>query len=336
MVFLSKITKTALLLLVLLLLNGCTQSNMDQEKNNGIPDKITIAFQYGLGYAPVQIVKEKRLIEQHLPNVRIEWKNIGSGGVIRESMITGDLDIGFMGIPPFLIGWDKGIDWKIATALVSSPMGLQSNRKDITSLKDFKEGDKIALPSPGSVQHILLSMAAKKYLGNPNALDSYIVAMDHPDGANALISDREITAHFTSPPYLYKELESDNIKQILDANDAFGGENTFLVGVATKEFHDSYPEAYEAFVLAISEAISMINTQPKDVAELLADEYRMTIEEVEKYLTWPGTNYTTKIYGLVEYADFMKEAGYITKVPEDINEVIWKDNIGTQEKNQEK
>jgi len=58
-------------------------------------------------------------------------------------------------------------------------------RSSIKSLKDFKPTDKIALPSPGSVQHILLAMAAEKELGSASALDQNLVAMAHPDGAAA-------------------------------------------------------------------------------------------------------------------------------------------------------
>jgi len=54
--------------------------------------------------------------------------------------------------------------------------------------------------SLGVDQMTILVMAAEKELGNVRALDMNIVAIAHPDGANALISGRgEITAHFTSP-----------------------------------------------------------------------------------------------------------------------------------------
>lgn len=66
----------------------------------------------------------------------------------------------------------------------------------------------------------LLVMVAEKELGNVRALDMNIVAIAHPDGANALISGTGgITAHFTSPPYIFEELKSENIHQVVDAFD---------------------------------------------------------------------------------------------------------------------
>ncbi|MFZ5640328.1 MAG: ABC transporter substrate-binding protein [Bacillota bacterium] len=324
--FQKRFKKTAAIVLTLslLLLAGCSAGPKETAVKSDSPagPKIRIAIQFGLGYAPVQIVKEKKLIEKYLPGAVVEWKQMG-GEMIREAMISGDLDIGFMGQGPFFIAWDKGADWKIATALGSSPLALMTHKKDINSIKDFKQGDKIATPYSGSIQHILLAMAAEKELGDPKALDNNLISMQHPDAATALISERAISAHFAAPPYLYEELGSPNLKKVLDGEDAFGGEFGFLVGPATKTFHDKKPMAYAAFVMAMDEAIYFINTNPKAAAEILAPSYKLPADKVEKYLTWPGTNYTSTPYGLMGFAGFMQKAGYISKVPRNFDEICW-------------
>lgn len=53
----------------------------------------------------------------------------------------------------------------MAMPLVVQPLGLQTNAENIKSLKDIKPTDRIALPAPGSIQHILLAMAAEKNWG---------------------------------------------------------------------------------------------------------------------------------------------------------------------------
>lgn len=286
--------------------------------------EINIAMQFGLGYAPIMLLSKLNLVEKYAPDTKVTWLQLGSGAAINEALIAGKADIGSMGVGPYLIGIDKGAPWKMAAALVIQPLGLQVNDPNIQSLKDIKPTDRIALPAPGSIQHMLLAMAAEKELGDAQALDNNLVAMAHPDGAIALMAgETGITGHFTSPPYIFEELEASNIHQIVEGFDAFGGQFTFLVVVATQKFHDNNPFLYAAFVQAISEAISYINSNPEKAAELLAPEFGLSVEQTLEYLTWPGTNYTITPYGIIGFAEFMKKAGYIGKVPESYDEIAW-------------
>lgn len=286
--------------------------------------EIKIAIQYGLGYAPILLIEKHDLIEKYAPGTEVTWLQLGSGAAINEALIAGKIDIGSMGVGPFLIGWDKGAPWKMASALVCQPLGLQINDPEINSLKDIRPGQKIALPAPGSIQHILLSMAAKKELGNARALDMNVVAMAHPDGARALISGTGgIVGHFTSPPYIFEELKAENVHQIVDANSAFGGQFTFLVAVATKKFHDKKPILYSAFIQALNEAIQMINYEPEKVSKELAKDFNLPEETILEYITWEGTNFTSTPYGIMGFADFMKEVGYMRKTPKDFEEIAW-------------
>lgn len=285
-------------------------------------EPLRIAVQYGLGYAPLAIAQELGLFE-HYAGVPVEWKQYGSGGAIREALVAGELDVGFMGIPPFIIGWDKGAKWKVATGLCVMPLGLQTYKDDIKTLADFGPDDKIAYPSPGSIQHILLSMAAEKELGDPTALDDIGVAMKHPDGAAALLSEKDITAHFTSPPYIFKELEGGNIHQVVSGAEAFGTAFTFLVGVATHDFHDNRPVVYAGLVMAVAEAVDFINTKPDEAAAILAPTFKLDEATTYRYLTWEGVNYTTTPYGLQGFAEFMKAAGYIEHIPDAIGDLVW-------------
>lgn len=209
--------KECLLVLCLLLILGCFQL----PAHSAPVEKIKIAGQFGLVYAPLMVAKARGIFQKY--GLEPVWKEYGSGGAIREALISGEAEVGFMGIPPFLIGWDKGCDWKVAIGFVVVPVGLVTNDPNIKSLQDFKPGDKIAIPSPGSIQHILLAMAAEKELGSANALDNNIVALPHPDACAALISKKGIVAHFTTPPYRFRSLPSLDVISLL---------TTFLVSAS--------------------------------------------------------------------------------------------------------
>lgn len=284
---------------------------------------LRVAQQFGLGYAALTIADELDLFEKYLPGLQVEWLQLGSGGAINEAFIAGEVDVAVMGIPPFLIGWDKGISWKVASGMCIMPLSLQTYKEDINSLADFGPNDKIAYPAPGSIQHILLSMAAEKQLGSPTALDDIGVAMAHPDAAAALMNEKDISGHFTSPPYNFQELSQEGIHTVVDGTEAFGSEFTFLVAVASQDLYDNNPQAYAAFVMGIAEASDYINQHPAEAAAILAPSFGLDEETTLKYLTWPGMDYVTTPLGLMGFSDFMLNAGYIEKVPESISDVAY-------------
>ena len=106
-------------IMVLLLTAGCAKT-----ETAGGQKTIRIAEQYGIAYAPMQIMKAQGLLEKNCPGIAISWEQMNNTAAIREAMVANRLDAGFMAIPPFLIGWDNGMDWKIATGLSSVPTGL--------------------------------------------------------------------------------------------------------------------------------------------------------------------------------------------------------------------
>ena len=303
-------------LILIFLSSGCTAKD-GMEKN-----EIRIAEQYGIAYAPITIMKDQKILEKKIPNVHIVWDQMINTTAIREAMIADKLDVGFMAIPPFFIGWDKGMDWKIATGLSSVPNGLVT-RTDITSLKDITSDVRIALPQPGSVQHILLSMASEREFNDPKKFDNLLVTLSHPDGMNALLSGKEIKAHFTSTPYLQNELKNKTFHQILDGKESFGGDFSFIVGVTTNTFHDKNPELYEAFTASVSESIDFLNNKPEEAAVILARYYDIPEEEIFKYITADDTTYSAKVKGTKRFGDFMEKTGYISKSYENIDEIMW-------------
>ena len=88
------------LALAALLISGCSA-----------PAKktLTIAEQFGIAYAPLQVMKQEGTLEKALPGVTIQWVQMGGPTAIREGMLAGQIDVGFMGIGPMLIGVDTGM-----------------------------------------------------------------------------------------------------------------------------------------------------------------------------------------------------------------------------------
>jgi NitT/TauT family transport system substrate-binding protein len=330
-----RVLLSALLLAAAVLLAGCGEgrggagpegeetgrAGRDRsEAGSGVRDGVTftIAEQYGLAYAPLQVMRMRGMLEERVEGVEVSWVRLGNTAAIREAILGGRVDAGFMGIPPFLIGYDRGMEWRMTVGLSEAPLGLVTWRDDIRELGDFDSGDRIALPQPGSIQHILLSMACERELGDASALDPLLVTMNHPDGMQALLGKREISAHFTSPPYVMEELAQPGMYQVISGREAMGGEFTFIVGAVTDAFVEEQPEIAEAFARTVADAARWTEEHPEEAARMLSAEYGIEEETLAEYLRHEELEYGPEIKGVDTFIDFMHRHGYLeTRVQED-------------------
>ncbi|MGM0378805.1 MAG: ABC transporter substrate-binding protein [Bacillota bacterium] len=297
-----------LIITVLIFLSLVSCSYKDTSANK----ELVIADQFGLAYAPVQIMKEKKFLEKRLKDYNIKWVKLGNASAIREAIVSEKLDVGFTGIPPFIIGYENDTPWKIITGLSQSPLGLVSSDKSIKTLKDIEKTFKIALPQPGSIQHILLSMAAKDKLNDSKHFDKQLVSMSHPNGMSALNSNSEIKLHFTSPPYLQKELEIDRNFLVISGKEAFGNEFTFIVGLGSKKLYENKDE-YKAVKMAIFESIDFINKKPKETLNILSKYYEYDKDTLKSLIYDKDMKFSKEIKGLDKFIDFMYENDMINK-----------------------
>ncbi len=289
-------------LCVLLLLAGCAGRK---------EQSITVAQQYGTAYAPIAVMRELALLEQELPDsVTVKWVQLANTAAIRESMLGGETDFACMAIPPFLIGRDAGMEWQICSGVSRVPMGLTTSDPTLTSLADITPDMRIALPQPGSIQHILLAMAASRELGEARRFDDQLVTLSHPDGMNALLSGGEVSLHFTTSPYLQQEQQA-GMTLLLDGEEAMGQPYTGIVAVAGQSLYHENPKVYQAFLKALEEAIRWIQENPQEAAQLLAPLYGMEPDALLQEMTAPGAAYTTEVAGVEAFERFMLEEGYL-------------------------
>lgn len=287
---------------VILILFGCRREE----------EVLRIAEQWGLAYFPLQIIKEQELLAEYLPGTEVKWIKLNNAAAIREAMIADKLDVGFMGVPPFLIGADKGMEWEIFTGLSRAPLGLVVSDPDIRDLSDFTKEDRIALPQPGSIQHILLSMACEDRLGDPKALDRILVTMSHPDGMNALMAGGDVTGHFTSPPYLFQELKLPGFRKIISGREAFGGDFTFIVGVVDADFRLSNDKTVNGLVKALNAAVEFIEEDRAASTRIGSRLYNIPVDEMAEYLADPEMKFSTEVLGVDTFTKFMKGQRYLS------------------------
>lgn len=322
------IRKGIVTMLVLLLFTGFSGCG-EKEKTT-----LNIAQQFGIAYAPLNIMEELGMLEEKLPGIEINWKQFGGPTAIREAMLSGEVDFGFMGIAPVMIGYDNGMKWRYATGISANQVALVTDKEGVTSLKDFTAQDRIAILSPGCTQHMLLCMLCKQQLGDYMAMDQQLVSMSHPDAMNALLSNTEVHAHFATPPYLQEELKN-GMHIVADGEDIAGAQFTFISGVAMEKFYEEQPELYAAFIETLNEAIDYINAHTDEAIQILAPLYGISEEELREQMSYGGTIYSSDLCGVEPIKEAMYDMGFLKENYDyrDLcfDNVVWKDEYKAEE-----
>ncbi|MHC5857977.1 ABC transporter substrate-binding protein [Nostoc sp.] len=285
------------------------------------PEKVTIAYQPGINYANLLIVKQQQILEKQFPKTQFEWQELSNGAAIRDGVIANQIQAGASGIGAFLVGWDKGVGWKTLASLNYSEFWLITKNPNIKSLKDIKPGMKIGLPSLDGIQALVVRKVAQKELGNPTALDQNLQVISHPLGLQSLLTG-QIDAHFTTPPFQFQEVEKGG-RVIIKSSDVFGKTSAASVFM-TEKFYNQYPEFGKALYTAIANATKIVNEKPDEAAKILSeiDGGKVSQEQYKKWLTNKAVAYGIEPRAFLQYGAFMHEIGILNKQPKSIDELI--------------
>ena len=197
---------------------------------------------------------------------------------------------------------------------------LNTNRPDIQSLADFKPGDKIAVPSAKvSIQAVILQMASAKVFGDAEwaRLDPNTVSLQHPSAVAALLSgNRDLAAHFASPPFIQAEAANPAVHAVLRSPDILGDITLDMV-FAAKRFTSANPGHVKAFLAAQAEANALIAAEPARAVALFIQNSgsKVNAAEIEAVLQDPATKFDIVPHGVMRYAEFMQRAGTIRAAP---------------------
>jgi NitT/TauT family transport system substrate-binding protein len=207
-------------------------------------------------------------------------------------------------------------------ALDSMPIYLNTRNPKVKALKDFGEGNKIALPAiKSSIQAITLQMAVARAFGAAQAskLDTITVSLSHPDAMIALLSGGSgIDSHFTSPPFQDLELKDPRVHRVLSSYEVLDGAATFIITATTTKFQKANPKTFDAFVGALEEAQTFVGSKKREAAQIylaMSGDKRLSLDDLLKMLDNPEYRFTIVPEGVMKYATFMASTGVIKRKP---------------------
>jgi len=292
--------------------------------------EVRFARQFSMGYLQFNLMQKHQLLEKHakaagIPEVRVTWATFNSPAAMNDALLSGSIDIVSGGVPGMLTIWARTRGTanavKGVAAFSSQPILLNTRNPKVSSIADFTEQERIAVPAVKvSVQAMMLQMAAARQWGQSNfaRLDPLTVGMSPPDATVALLSGTAgITSVFSVPPFQYQQLENPGIHTVLSSQDIFGGPHTFTVAWTSTRFHDSNPALYRALIAAFREATDMLGSDVNEAAQLWIDDVksRLGVQKVAQIASGKDVKWTMTPEGTMRYAQFMHAVGSIKIVP---------------------
>ena len=232
--------------------------------------EINVAQQYGIGYLPLMVMEEQKLIEKHAKaagvDVKVNWAKFAGGNVMNDALLSGSLQFASGGVGPLVTLWArtkgnldvKGVGGDQLDAAL--PQHAQSERQVDQGL--HRQGPDRAAGGQGVDPGRDAADGGREGVRRRAAeqLDPLTVSMSHPDAQAALLS-----GHRRSPRTSARRRSSTSSSQrpgihtVLNSYEVLGGPATFNVVWTTSKFRNENPKLYDAFVKALDEATAQIN-----------------------------------------------------------------------------
>jgi NitT/TauT family transport system substrate-binding protein len=302
--------------------------------------ELRIGRQIGLGYLPLYVMEDKKLIEKYakqegLGEISVSYKPLASPAVINDGILSGSLDVGSAGIIPFLTLWDKTKDSKQAVRMLSSismePLVLTTTRNDLRSIRDLTESDRIAVPAvKTSMNAMLLNMAYEKEVGPGKSqfVDTLEVPFSHADAVVAMLSGKAtITAHMATMPFSNQELQHKEVHQVFSSYDVSGGPTTIMALWAREQFHKDNPKLMRAVYSALNEANNFIAQNHAEAAKIYIaiDRSKLSQAFIEEMLADPNVVYSMLPQKTMLFAGYLHEKGLAKHKPDSWKDLFFSD-----------
>ena len=323
----------SLLLTALLLAAGTCRADVPE---------VRFAQQFSMGYLQFNVMNHLNLLQKHaaalgIPEVKISYITFNGPDMMNDALLSGAVDIASGGVPGLLTIWakTKGTPQEIkgVAAMSQQVVLLTSKDPNIKTIRDFKPGDRIALPAVKvSAQATMLQMAAAKEWGEASfdRLDSLTFAMSPPDATAGMLSaGGDFMNAFTVPPFQNMQLKDPAIHVVLSSEDVVGP-STGGTSWTSKRFHDGNPKLYLAIVNAMQEASEFIAVHPRETAEFYAADVKgkIDIDLMVGLLQDPRYKYVLTPRSMTVWSDFMFKMGRIKHKPASWKDLYWQEIHG--------
>jgi NitT/TauT family transport system substrate-binding protein len=273
--------------------------------------------QYGsAAYAPLLLMRERRLLEEALPGLSVEWKIIPSALAVNQALVEGGLEIAAGPSTAFLLAREAGVPVRIAGAVSALPCAVVG-RAGLRSLRALRPEDRVAVPDEVSLEAAVLHLAALRELGDARALDANMVTRPGSEVVAAGNAGKELAAHVAVSPFLEVALEGTSSERLVDSRELFGGLPTAALVYALPALREQALPLLETFTQVLAEASLLAAADPPGTARLLSEpeELRISPERLGDILAQSGWQLGGAVVGVTRITDLWRHTGRLKRTP---------------------
>ncbi len=245
---------------------------------------LTIGYQPSTHQIAAMLAYEKGWWQEDLAKFgieKVEMKEFPSGPPEMHAMLSGDLDVAYVGVAPPIAAMYEGLDARIVagvqmngSALVIRPE-LAGNYSGPSSLK----GMTIGTFPPGSIQHTILS----KWLldnGIDPKTDVTIKAMGPSDAATAIGAKTVDAVFLPSPTPTIIEEEGNGV--IVEWSGSMWPNHACCCLVASSEMMKQHPELLKQIIRTHIRATEYEIAHPDEAAEIYAKWEHANVSTIKR------------------------------------------------------
>ena len=241
-------------------------------------------------YSDVFVAHELGYLTEELEAVDASytWNSFKSGPLVNEAAASGSVDAGFMADLPAIIARSTGQDIEIISNVAYGERALAVLVPSDSTLQSVGElkGKKVAYATGSYAEHLLALLLSHEGL-KLSDVDS--VNLSAEDQA-AAIQNGSVDAIVIWEQYVTK-LVSDASARVLA--DGTGVKRGNMVTYVTSSFCNEHPDVVRAYNTAVQRGADLIESDPKQAADAVADDFGVTPELLEEI--WKNLTFTTSL-----------------------------------------
>lgn len=247
-----------------------------------MPTELRIGYLSTVYHTSLLLMGTGRL-EKHF-EIRPSWELFGGGPPIVEALAEGKLDLGYIGLPPVLIGIDRGAGIKCVagghmegTVLVGAPgtKAVDELDGDLTATLAQFEGQTVGVPPKGSIHDIIVGdLIDRLGFGDRIGVKNYkwpdLIVMDMERG--------HLQVAAGTPALATAAAQDARARVIIPAARLWPNNPSYGI-VFRSEMIEKAPCLVSRFLEAHRQAVALLKENPHEAARIVARVVGLVDEE---------------------------------------------------------